>query len=53
MQPGPAGIGAGGAKRVGTHTIQVWHEEYGTLSQTVTVEAGGVAVADFTYPPAS
>ena len=35
---------------VGTHTIQAWHEEYGVLTQTVTVEAGGVAVADFTYP---
>lgn len=33
----------------GTHTIQVWHEEYGTLTQTVTVEADGVAVADFSY----
>ena len=34
----------------GTHTIQIWHEEYGTLTQTVTVEADGVAVTDFTYP---
>jgi plastocyanin len=35
---------------VGTHTIQAWHEEYGILTQTVTVEADGVATADFTYP---
>ena len=34
----------------GTHTIQTWHEEYGELSQTVTVEADGVAVSDFVYP---
>ena len=26
----------------GTHTIQAWHEEYGVLTQTVTVEAGAV-----------
>jgi len=38
---------------VGTHTIQTWHEEHGVLTQTVTVETGGVAVADFTYPPAA
>jgi len=37
----------------GTHTIQAWHEEYGVLTQTVTVEAGGVMVADFIYPPAA
>jgi hypothetical protein len=37
----------------GTHTIQAWHEEYGVLTQTVTVEAGGVVVADFTYLPAA
>lgn len=37
----------------GSHTIQAWHEEYGILTQTVTVEAGGVAMADFTYPSAS
>ena len=37
----------------GTHTIQAWHEEYGVLTQTVTVEAGAVVVADFTYPPAA
>ena len=35
---------------VGTHTIQAWHEEYGVLTQTVTVEAGGIADVDFTYP---
>jgi len=38
---------------VGTQTIQTWHEEYGELSQTVTVEADGVAVSDFVYPAAS
>ena len=38
---------------VGTHTIQAWHEEYGIVTQTVTVEADGVATADFTYPSAS
>ena len=37
----------------GTHTIQAWHEEYGVLTQTVTVEAGAVVMADFTYPPAT
>ena len=36
---------------VGTHTIQAWHEEFGILSDTVTVEAGGVADVNFTYPP--
>ena len=35
---------------VGTQTIQAWHEVYGTLTQTVRVEAGAVATADFTYP---
>ena len=35
---------------VGTHTIQAWHEGYGVLTQTVTVEAGGVADAAFAYP---
>jgi hypothetical protein len=34
----------------GTHMIRVWHEEYGVLTQAVTVEANGVAVADFIYP---
>ena len=34
----------------GTQTIEVWHEVYGTLTQTVDVEAGAVTVADFTYP---
>ena len=38
---------------VGTHTIQAWHEEYGIVTQTVTVEADGVATADLTYPSAS
>lgn len=34
----------------GEHEIEVWHEEYGLLTQTVTVGAGGVAMADFSYP---
>ena len=34
----------------GTHTIQTWHEVYGTLTQTVRVEAGEVTMAEFTYP---
>ena len=37
----------------GTHTIQAWHEVYGTLTQTVSVEAGAVTVADFTYSGAT
>ena len=37
---------------VGTRTIQAWHEEYGVLTATVTVETGGVSTADFTYPGA-
>ena len=37
----------------GNHTVQAWHEEYGVLTQTVTVEPDGVAVADFTYPAGS
>jgi plastocyanin len=34
----------------GTHTIQTWHEVYGLLTQTVRVEAGEVAMVEFTYP---
>ena len=34
----------------GTQTIQAWHEVYGTLTQTVRVEAGAVTTVDFTYP---
>ena len=37
----------------GTHSIEVWHEEYGVLSASVTVEAGAVAEASFTYPAAT
>ena len=37
----------------GTHAIEVWHEEYGVLTASVTVEAGAVAEADFTYPGAT
>ena len=35
------------------HTIQAWHEVYGTLTQTMTVEAGAVTLADFTCPGAT
>ncbi len=38
---------------VGSHTVQAWHEEYGVLTQVVTVEANGVAEVDFTYPEAA
>ena len=34
---------------LGTHTIQAWHEEYGTLTQTVIVETGATTAVDFTY----
>lgn len=34
---------------VGTHTIRAWHEEYGMVTQTVTVEAGKIATVDFSY----
>ena len=37
----------------GAHTIQASHEEYGILTQSVTVEAGSIATAHFTYPPAA
>jgi plastocyanin len=33
----------------GTYTIQAWHERYGPIMKTVTVKAGAVATADFTY----
>jgi plastocyanin len=33
----------------GVHTIQVWHERYGPLSQRVTVKAGEVTTVDFAY----
>ena len=33
----------------GTHTIQAWHENYGLVTQTVTVEAGATTDIDFTY----
>ena len=37
----------------GAHSIEVWHEEYGVLTESVTVEAGAVTDADFTYPAAT
>jgi plastocyanin len=33
----------------GTHTIQVWHERFGTLTQTVKVSAGRDSAVSFTY----
>jgi plastocyanin len=33
----------------GKQTIQVWHEAYGPLTQTVDVKAGATATVDFTY----
>jgi plastocyanin len=33
----------------GKQTIQVWHEKYGFLTQTVDVKAGGTTNVDFTY----
>ena len=33
----------------GKHTIQVWHERYGPLTQVVDVTADGTVTVDFTY----
>ena len=33
----------------GTHTLQIWHERFGILSQTVRVTAGATAAIDFAY----
>jgi plastocyanin len=33
----------------GKQTIEVWHEVYGPLTQTVDVKAGGTVTVDFTY----
>ena len=33
----------------GKHTIQVWQEQYGPLTQTVDVKAGATTTADFSY----
>jgi len=33
----------------GRHTVRVWHERYGELTQLVAVEAGKTATADFSY----
>ena len=33
----------------GNQTIQVWHEVYGSLTQTVDVKAGGTTEVSFTY----
>ena len=38
---------------LGSHTLHTWHEEYGVLTQTVTVEADRVATADVIYPGAA
>ena len=34
----------------GTYNVRVWHEELGTRNQTVTIEPGGVARMEVTYP---
>ncbi len=36
---------------VGTHTVQLWHEKYGTLTQEVTVAAGKEARITFVVKP--
>jgi hypothetical protein len=33
----------------GKQTVQVWHEQYGTLTQTVDVKAGGTTAVEFAY----
>jgi hypothetical protein len=33
----------------GRHTIRVWHERYGRLTQTVAVRSGKTAAVDFSY----
>jgi len=33
----------------GRHTVRIWHERYGELTQMVTVAAGQKATADFAY----
>ncbi len=33
----------------GTYTIEAWHEQYGTQTQTVTVKAGEAAQVSFTF----
>jgi plastocyanin len=33
----------------GKQTVQVWHEQYGPLTQTVEVKAGGTTTVDFAY----
>jgi hypothetical protein len=33
----------------GTHTVQIWHERFGMLTKSVTVKAGAVTMADFSY----
>ena len=42
----------------GTRTVQLWHERYGVIKQTVQVRAGATSVVEFTYtgaekPPTS
>jgi PAS domain S-box-containing protein len=33
----------------GKQTMQVWHEQYGALTQTVDVKAGGMTTVEFAY----
>ena len=34
---------------LGKHTLRVWHEQYGALTQTVDVKAGGATTVEFAY----
>ncbi len=36
---------------VGTHTVKIWHEVFGELEQSVTVEEGTAATVTFTFSP--
>ena len=38
-----------GGVPAGRHTVRVWHERYGELTQMVTVAAGKTVTADFAY----
>jgi len=35
----------------GTYTIEAWHERFGTMTQTVTVDGTGPATAEFAFKP--
>ena len=46
---GAAGTYTIGNVPAGTHTIQAWHEQYGVLTQRVTVTSGPTTTVDFSY----